>query len=219
MLEAIGLNADLAQAIADWIDADDEALPVAGAEDDYYLRLPRRIAANQPVVELSELLRVRGMDEASSHACAAGASAAHAGERNLAPPELLFVMVPGLTPEARALASTRVQSPFRSLEEFEKRLPRRSLKWIEGTLSVGSSLRGPGPGDRRQGGRAHGGAAAAGARRDARRALAAHAMTTCRIRVTRATPVSGAFEWVTIGKQGEILASGSIIRRRRVRAR
>jgi type II secretory pathway component PulL len=34
-------------------------------------------------------------------------------------------------------------------------------------------------------------------------------MTTCRIRVTRATPVSGAFEWVTIGKQGEILASGS----------
>ena len=30
LLEAIGLNADLAQAIADWIDADDEALPVAG---------------------------------------------------------------------------------------------------------------------------------------------------------------------------------------------
>ena len=59
---------------------------------------------------------------------------------NLAPPELLGVMVPGLTPEeARALASTRVQAPFRSLEEFEKRLPRRSLKWIEGTLSVGSS--------------------------------------------------------------------------------
>ena len=58
----------------------------------------------------------------------------------MAPPELLFVMVPGLTfDEARALASTRAQSPFRSLEEFEKRLPRRGLKWIEGTLSVGSS--------------------------------------------------------------------------------
>jgi type II secretion system protein L len=34
-------------------------------------------------------------------------------------------------------------------------------------------------------------------------------MTTCRIRVTRDTPVSGAFEWVTIGKQGETLGSGS----------
>jgi general secretion pathway protein L len=34
-------------------------------------------------------------------------------------------------------------------------------------------------------------------------------MTTCRIRVTRDTPDSGAFEWATIGKQGEIIASGS----------
>jgi general secretion pathway protein L len=34
-------------------------------------------------------------------------------------------------------------------------------------------------------------------------------MTTCRIRVTRDTPASGAFEWVTIGKQGEMIASGS----------
>jgi len=34
-------------------------------------------------------------------------------------------------------------------------------------------------------------------------------MTTCRIRVTRDTPASGAFEWVTIGKPGEMPASGS----------
>jgi general secretion pathway protein K len=144
LLEAIGLNADLAQAIADWIDADDEALPAAGAEDDYYLRLPSPYrAANQPVVELSELLRVRGMDEASLARLRGFATALPRRTPvnvNLAPPELLLVMVPGLTPEeARALASTRVQAPFRSLEEFEKRLPRRGMKWIEGTLSVGSS--------------------------------------------------------------------------------
>jgi general secretion pathway protein K len=144
LLEAIGLNADLAQAIADWIDADDEALPVAGAEDDYYLRLPGPYrAANQPVVELGELLRVRGMDEASLARLRGFATALPRRTPvnvNLAPPELLGVMVPGLTAEeARALASTRGQAPFRSLEEFEKRLPRRSLKWIEGTLSVGSS--------------------------------------------------------------------------------
>jgi general secretion pathway protein K len=144
LLEAIGLNADLAQAIADWIDADEEALPGAGAEDDYYLRLPSPYrAANHPVVELSELLRVRGMDEASLARLRVFAPALPRRTPvnvNLASPELLLVMVPGLTPEeARALASTRVQAPFRSLEEFEKRLPRRGLKWIEGTLSVGSS--------------------------------------------------------------------------------
>jgi general secretion pathway protein K len=144
LLQAIGLNADLAEAIADWIDADEEALPAAGAEDDYYLRLPSPYrAANQPVVELSELLRVRGMDEASLARLRAFTTALPRRTPvnvNLAPPELLGVMVPGLTPEeARALASTRVQAPFRSLEEFEKRLPRRNLKWIEGTLSVGSS--------------------------------------------------------------------------------
>ena len=41
--------------------------------------------------------------------------------------------------EARALASTLAQSPFRNIKELETRLPRRGLKWIEGTLSVDSS--------------------------------------------------------------------------------
>jgi general secretion pathway protein L len=34
-------------------------------------------------------------------------------------------------------------------------------------------------------------------------------MTTCRIRVTRDTPDSGAFEWVTLGREGVALASGT----------
>jgi len=34
-------------------------------------------------------------------------------------------------------------------------------------------------------------------------------MTTCRIRVNRDTPASGAFEWVTLGKDGAVLASGT----------
>lgn len=34
-------------------------------------------------------------------------------------------------------------------------------------------------------------------------------MTTCRIRVTRDTPASGAFEWVTLGRAGEVLAAGA----------
>jgi type II secretion system protein L len=34
-------------------------------------------------------------------------------------------------------------------------------------------------------------------------------MTACRIRVARETPASGAFEWVTLGKNGETLSAGS----------
>jgi len=34
-------------------------------------------------------------------------------------------------------------------------------------------------------------------------------MTTCRIRVTRDTPASGAFEWVTLSQVGEVLAAGA----------
>jgi general secretion pathway protein L len=34
-------------------------------------------------------------------------------------------------------------------------------------------------------------------------------MTACRIRVTRDTPASGAFEWASIGKEGEVLAAGA----------
>jgi type II secretion system protein L len=34
-------------------------------------------------------------------------------------------------------------------------------------------------------------------------------MTTCRIRITRDTPASGSFEWVTLSPQGSVLASGS----------
>ena len=144
LLEAIGLNPGLAQAIADWIDADEDALPGTGAEDNYYLRLssPYR-AANQPMAELGELLRVRGIDEASLTRLRGFATALPQRTPvnvNLASPELLYAMVPGLTlEEARALASTRAQSPFRNLKEFEARLPRRGLKWIEGTLSVDSS--------------------------------------------------------------------------------
>jgi len=34
-------------------------------------------------------------------------------------------------------------------------------------------------------------------------------MTACRIRVTRDTPATGAFEWATIGNEGEVLAAGT----------
>jgi general secretion pathway protein K len=143
LLAAIGLKTDLAEAIADWVDKDGDPLPGGGAEDDYYLRLPMPYrTANQPVVELGELLRVRGVDEATLARLRAFTTALP--ERttvnvNSAPPELLSALVPGLSlQEARVLAAGRTSKPFLSLEEFQTRLPRRDLKWVEGALSVGS---------------------------------------------------------------------------------
>jgi general secretion pathway protein K len=145
LLQAIGLESGIAEAVADWVDADSEALEKAGAEDEYYLRLavPYR-AANQPVSEIGELLRVRGVDE---HVLAQLRRFTTALPRrtpvnvNLAPPEVLVAVVSGLTlAEAQALAGSRAGSPFSSLEEFRKRLPKRAFQWEEGDLSVDSQF-------------------------------------------------------------------------------
>jgi general secretion pathway protein K len=143
LLGAIGLDAGLAEAVADWIDADSERLPPSGAEDEDYLRLPLPYrAANQPIAEIGELLRVRGIDVqvlAQLRGFATALPRRTAVNVNIAPPEVLVAMVPGLTlAEAQALAGTRAATPFPSLEEFRKRLPKRAFQWEEGDLSVDS---------------------------------------------------------------------------------
>lgn len=63
LLDVLGLDPDLAAAIADWVDADLDASGVTGAEDPYYLTLdPPYLAANRPMAALSELRLVRGID-------------------------------------------------------------------------------------------------------------------------------------------------------------
>ena len=61
LLDLLGLEAALATALLDWIDADINATFPDGAEDDEYLRadLPYR-AANRPLVDISELRLVKG---------------------------------------------------------------------------------------------------------------------------------------------------------------
>lgn len=145
LLQAIGLDSDLADAVADWIDADQESPARGGAEDAYYLRLavPYR-AANQPVAEIGELLRVRGVDEATIAQLRKVATALPRRTPvnvNLAPPEVLSAVVLGLTlPEARVLASGRASAPIRSLEDFRARLPRRVFQFDESNLSVESQF-------------------------------------------------------------------------------
>jgi general secretion pathway protein K len=143
LLQAIGLEAGLAEAIADWVDADNEPLPKDGAEDAYYLQLdvPYR-AANQPVAEIGELLRVRGVDEqvlAQLRRFATALPRRTPVNVNFAPPEVLVALVSGLTlAEAQALTGGRATTPFRTMDDFRARLPRRAFEWEAGDLSIES---------------------------------------------------------------------------------
>ena len=63
LLAALDLAPDLADAVVDWIDGDDDLTSAAGAENAYYLGLPRPYrAANAPMMQVDELYRVRGFD-------------------------------------------------------------------------------------------------------------------------------------------------------------
>jgi len=63
LLALLDLSPDLADAVVDWVDADDAPTSGAGAESGYYLSLPRPYrAANAPMVQVDELYRVRGFD-------------------------------------------------------------------------------------------------------------------------------------------------------------
>ncbi|MGZ5035543.1 MAG: type II secretion system minor pseudopilin GspK [Usitatibacter sp.] len=65
LLASQGLAPELADAVLDWIDPDD-VVSGAGAEDAYYLSLPKPYrAANAPMLQVEELYRVRGFDAAA----------------------------------------------------------------------------------------------------------------------------------------------------------
>ena len=145
LLRTVGLRADLADAIADWIDADSDLLSSEGAEDDYYLRLaaPYR-TANQPMSGIEELFRVRGCDETVVNRLRAVATALPRRTPvnvNLAPPEVLVALVEGLTlPEAQVLASGRPAAPIRDAADFRARLPRSELNVNNEDISVDSQF-------------------------------------------------------------------------------
>jgi len=66
LLASLDLAPELADAVVDWIDGDDDLTSSAGAENPYYLGLPRPYrAANAPMVMVDELYRVRGFDAAA----------------------------------------------------------------------------------------------------------------------------------------------------------
>ncbi|MFZ3321431.1 MAG: type II secretion system minor pseudopilin GspK [Usitatibacter sp.] len=66
LLASLDLSPDLADAVLDWIDADNTISGNGGAEDPYYLSLAKPYrAANAPMMQVEELYRIRGFDAAT----------------------------------------------------------------------------------------------------------------------------------------------------------
>ncbi len=128
LLSILGLPTALADALADWLDADSEPQPQGGAEDDYYLALqPPYLAANRPLTDLAELALVRGFDDgvrARLRPFVTALPRFTAVNANTASPEVLAAVVEGLSLDgARDLVAKRERAYFRSFDEFFSQLP------------------------------------------------------------------------------------------------
>ena len=121
LLENLGLNPDLAAALADWIDRDDETGFPGGAEDSAYLALPQPYrAANQRIVQIEELYSVRGFDGATVKKLKPFITALPSKTKiniNTAPEEVLAAVLPTLGRTAMGeLLSRRIARPFTSTD-------------------------------------------------------------------------------------------------------
>lgn len=128
LLSILGLPPELAGALADWIDDDHEPQPQDGAEDAYYMALqPSYLAANRPLIDVAELVLVRGFDDGVRARLRPFVSALPvftAVNVNTAPAEVIAAMVNDLNMDgARALVNKRERVFFRERVDFLEQLP------------------------------------------------------------------------------------------------
>ena len=143
LLNLLGLPEEMAINLADWMDIKlDEQQGIA--EDDYYLALaqPYR-AANRELVELGELVRVKGYDSNTVTRLQPYVStlptlnASTPINVNFASAEVLAAVISIPLSEARGLVEQRRGNPFTSVEDFEKR---GGIKVTTGNITVSSQF-------------------------------------------------------------------------------
>lgn len=143
LLGLLDLPEELAAALADWMDADSETQNPGGAEDDYYLALanPYR-AANRPLTELSELALVKGFDLPTIERLRPFVTVLPTPgpvNVNFSPPEVLAAVAQNLTlANARTLVLQRKGNPFKSVADFQQRLPNGGIQVSDRDISVSS---------------------------------------------------------------------------------
>ena len=144
LLVIMDLPADLADALADWLDADGEPQPQGGAEDSYYLALERPyLAANRPLTDVAELALVRGFDgnvRARLRPFVTALPRFAPVNVNTAAPEVVAAIVDGLNLDgARTLIAKRERAYFRDNADFLNQLPNGAAVPID-DISVSSAF-------------------------------------------------------------------------------
>ena len=144
LLSILDLSPALADALADWIDADSEQRSASGAEDAYYLALDTPyFAANRPLVDMEELALVRGFDSKILTRLRPYVTALPRYTPvnvNTAPAEVIAAMVEGMDLDAaRTLIAQRDKIYFLSAFDFSGRVP-RGLKVRTEDVAVSSDF-------------------------------------------------------------------------------
>lgn len=142
LLAVLDLSPTLADAVADWIDADGNPQPGSDTEDAYYLSLPSpHLAANRALVDVAELALVRGFDAAVRARLRPYVSALPrrtAINVNTATAEVLCALVDKLKlDDARAIVEQRERIPFQDRSQFLQQLP-PGLSVPEESITVSS---------------------------------------------------------------------------------
>lgn len=132
LLALLNLPGALADALADWMDADSAPQPQGGAEDEYYLGLnPPYLASNRPLTDVAELALVRGFDSSTRARLRPFVTALPRFTSinvNTAPPEVLAAVIEGLGINgARTLVEQRQRAYFRDDADFINRLPQGAV--------------------------------------------------------------------------------------------
>lgn len=128
LLAKAGLPEALADAVLDWVDADDAVTAPGGAEDAYYAarEQPYR-TANREVAEIGELLLIKGFTGDHLRRLAPYITALPGRTKvnvNSASAEMLAALLPEVSlATARAIAVARDKEPFGSSIDFARRLP------------------------------------------------------------------------------------------------
>jgi len=123
LLENLGINTDIIDAVIDWMDKNDQQTFPDGAEDAAYLQqdIPYR-TPNAPMASPSELVLVKGMSYEDYATIAPYITALP--ERttvniNTAPAQVLMAVTDGLTEsEAEQIIEDREQDPFKDINGF-----------------------------------------------------------------------------------------------------
>ena len=128
LLRTLHLPEILAVAVADWMDADDIPSNTDSVESAYYqsLSTPYR-AANHPLINVNELLGVKGVDRNILTVLRPYVTALPTRTPinvNTASPEVLAALVEGLSSEeAYTMAAKRERVYYRNFEDFQQALP------------------------------------------------------------------------------------------------